>query len=86
MSSFSGNDWNGDGNIDFLDDLFDMHLIESGLKDQGRGSRRSGNGGGCGSGLWLLIIIGIISAAYSYELEVSERSSYNYLESITICV
>lgn len=30
-AEFLGNDWNGDGNIDFLDDLFDMHLIESGL-------------------------------------------------------
>ncbi len=54
MGGYSGNDWNGDGKNDFLDDLFDMHLLDSGLKDQG-----SGSGGGCG--LWLFIIIGIIS-------------------------
>lgn len=57
MGGFSGNDWNGDGKNDFLDDLFDMHLLESGLNDRGSGS----GGGGCGCGLWLFIIIGIIS-------------------------
>ncbi len=54
MGGYSGNDWNGDGKNDFLDDLFDLELLDSGLNDRGSGS----GGGGCG--LWLFIIIGFI--------------------------
>ena len=54
MGGYSGNDWNGDGKNDFLDDLFDLELLDFGLNDRGSGS----GGGGCG--LWLFIIIGLI--------------------------
>ena len=60
MSSISGNDWNGDGKTDFLDSVFDMELIDSGLKDSGSGGRRKKSGGGCGCGFWVFLIVIII--------------------------
>ena len=60
MGGYSGNDWNGDGSNDFLDDLFDFELMDSGLKDRGSGGRRKRGGGGCGCGFWLFVILIIV--------------------------